>query len=146
MRVLLDAGVNIHEALRGAFLQSYVAGTLYIDDELIALYGACGHAFSTSCTPWVALTDRAALYPVTITKRARDFLKAVMLTKTDMRVALLMGDETAHRFAIFLGFMPSGMEGEVISKSGRKTVLEALNEHGERFPIGRGFATMLEAH
>lgn len=121
-------GINVHHALRDAFHASYVKHACTIDGELAALGGVTGSALSPFGIVWLALTEHGARFPVAIVKQARRMLDELATNKIELNTTVLDEDETAQRFAAFLGFHVSDEEPgrRAYSKWARRQLLEFM--------------------
>lgn len=139
-------GLNSHQELFDRFGQSTVRRALLIDGRIEALGGVTGSALSGEGYVWLALSARAARYPLALMHRVREQLDLVMQTRSVLVTTVLDGDEAAKRFAVFLGFVPAGDEAAqpAASRAGRRVLAARLERDPDtRVAIGSGAAVAL---
>lgn len=139
-------GVDSHRELFERFGQSTVRRALLIDDRLEALGGVTGSALSGEGYVWLALSARAARFPLALLRIVRAQLDLVMQTRSVLVTTVLDGDEAAKRFAIFLGFVPAGdeMAQPAASRAGRRVLGARLAQDPDtRVALGSGAAIAL---
>lgn len=142
-------GVDVHRALRTAFDSSYLRRVCMIDGELAALGGVTGSPISPVGVVWVALTEHGARHPLTIVKEARRALDEIAANKLELITTVLDDDETAQRFAVFLGFHVSdeGPGRRSYSKWGRRQLLDFMRRNPDsRMTHGNGFVYRMGYH
>lgn len=149
-RVATDRlGVNGHRELHTIFDQTPYARAIFADDRLIALGGIAGDLASPFGFVWIAVTDEAKRYPLAIVKEAKRVLDEGMRTKHELATTIIGGDETAKRFAVFLGFHVAhgGPGQQAYSRFGRRDLVRYLDSEPEvRIPVGNGFAIAMGYH
>lgn len=92
-------------------MASSFARAWLIDGELAGLGGVVGQTLSSSGYVWLALSENAKKYPIAVIKEARRQIAGLMETKTRLTAKLLPNDRDARKFALLLGFRPSGDDG-----------------------------------
>lgn len=147
-RAVAQLGVNGHKELRDRFDSSAFRRIWTIDGRLGALGGVTGSLLDPSGYVWLAMSWDAARYPMQIVREARKQLASLSIVKRNLATTILDGDETALRFAVFLGFRPATSGAPAQSKEGRKHLIrEATHDPDLRIPIGNGFSVaMLYQH
>lgn len=101
-------GVHGHRELRQAFETSTFKRSWFADGDLCGLGGVTGTALSSSGLIWLALAQGATRYPVEIIKEAKRQIAGVLETKRELVTTVIAGDQTAMRFAGFIGFHVMG--------------------------------------
>jgi hypothetical protein len=101
-------GLNAHRELRAEFDRSYFRRTALVDGRVAAMWGVSGTKLSSTGYAWLALSQEATKHRVEIVRRTRRELDDIMQSKVVIQARILPGDETARRFARFLGFRPAG--------------------------------------
>lgn len=136
-------GVDSHRELSERFAASAWRRAWLADGELAALAGVTGSALSAQGFVWLALTDRAARYPLAIVREAKRQLDDLMATRRLLVTSILDGDLAARRFAIFLGFTLAAEEDAqpAASRAGRRILAQrAAAEPESRVDLGQGSA------
>lgn len=139
-------GLDSHRELSDRFGQSAFRRALLIDGHLEALGGVTGSLLSGEGYVWLALSQKAMQYPLTVIKQARQQLAAVMQTKRTLITSILDGDDAAKRFAIFLGFVPADLDDAIsaFSRLGRRDMLRRLETNEDaRISMGSGSAVVM---
>lgn len=139
-------GLDSHRELFDRFGQSTLRRALLIDGRLEALGGVTGSALSGEGYVWLALSAKAARYPLVLVREARRQLEMAMQTRSVLVTTVLDGDEAAKRFAIFLGFVPAGdaQAMPAASRAGRRVLAATLaTDPDTRVAIGSGAAVAL---
>lgn len=143
---MLRLGVDSHRELFDRFGQSSYRRALLIDGRLEALGGVTGSALSDEGYVWLALSKKAARYPLALIHETRRQLDRVMQTRSVLVTTVLEGDAAAQRFAIFLGFVPASdaMAQPAASRAGRRVLAARLEQDSEaRIALGHGTAVAL---
>lgn len=99
-------GVNTHRELRAAFDESCFRRACIVDGKVIALWGVVSPEISAYGIVWLAVAQAIRKYPIALIKEVRHQLAEMMLVKRFLICTVLDNDETAKRFAAFLGFVP----------------------------------------
>jgi hypothetical protein len=137
------AGLDPHHELRDRFYDSLFCRSWLIDGQIEAMGGVSGPNVAAIGYVWLALSEKAMAYPLAVVREAQRQLDDLMVTKRQLVTMLLNGDDTARRFAVFLGFVPSsgepGMTG--YTRAGRRHVAKFLADMPDiRIPMGNSFA------
>lgn len=109
-------GQDPRKSLQRAFIGSHYSRTAIVGIEPIAMWGIQGPVLSDSAIAWLALSDKAAKWPLAIVRRARQELAQMQDRVDKIYATILLGDERAMLFAKTLGFqacdgdVPSGMK------------------------------------
>ena len=124
MREFLLLNVDVHRQLNIIYNNSYYRRAWTIDGKLAGLGGVEGSTMSPTGLIWLALSQRAMRYPVAVVKEARRQLAEISATKKVLETTVIAGDETAQRFALYLGFSArgEGPNGRACSRDGRRDV------------------------
>lgn len=104
-RAVLGLGCHAHRELSGVFELSFFRRAFLVDGRLVALGGVIGSLLSTTGFVWLAVSEGAARHKVAIVREARRQLAQLAQVKRTLVTSLLPGDETAKRFAAYLGFV-----------------------------------------
>ena len=102
--LLEKAGTNAHRTLRDSFDNSSYRRMLLIDGKVGILGGVVGPAISSTGYLWVAISDEAKKYPVTLVRVIKREMAVIASTRLELTALVIFGDEKAQRFATFLGF------------------------------------------
>lgn len=105
---LAAVGLSVHRELRSAFEISTFSRAWLIDGKLAALGGVIGASLASSGFVWLAMTDTVRGHTLAAVREAKKQISALMLTKASLKSKLIPGDDAARKFALFLGFRPSG--------------------------------------
>jgi hypothetical protein len=139
-KALAMLGIPCHAQLRSMFDDSSYRRACEVDGKLIALWGVSGPALAYYGVVWLALAGEIKKYPIALIKEVRRQLDEIMQIKRLLICTLLEDDEASHRFAIFLGFVPTVGEAYVLpaeTRFGRLEVARQLKE-AELIPAGTG--------
>lgn len=139
-------GIDSHRELRDKFDLSSFRRAWLIDGSLAGLGGVTGARLAAEGFVWLALSNAAMKYPIAIAKEARQQLDEIMETKRELVTTILDGDESSKRFAAFLGLFPADAypySPQVMSRYGRKQILEAFKQTESRIAFGRGVSTVV---
>ena len=137
-------GFDTHRELTARFDESPFRRAWTINGRLAGLGGIVGSAISETGQLWLALSDEARKYPVEVVKESRRQLAEIMQTKRCLLTTVLDSDESAKRFAIFLGFVPwNGGYKSAVSRDGRRSIFASLNDGEARIPVGNGSAVLM---
>lgn len=140
---VLMLGLDTHRELRAAFDNSGFRRAWLLDGRLAGLGGVIGPLLAPTGAVWLALTEEATLWPLAIVREARRQLEEISKFKHGLTTWMLDGDETARRFALFLGFHAPG-DCAAVSRIGRRDVLQAMTaDRLPRIRVGRGSAVGL---
>ncbi len=145
LRSVVAIGLNAHREIRNAFETSGYRKAWLIDGELAGLGGVTGHLLENVGMVWLALSRKATRYPVAVVKEARRQLEQIMAIKDMVYTLVLDGDESARRFAVFLGFQAmdeDGLHPVALSRPGRRTAMTKL-ANAARFDVGDGSAVAM---
>lgn len=147
-RAVAQLGINGHQELRNRFDASAFRRIWTIDGRLSALGGVTGSLLDATGYVWLAMSWEAARYPIQIVREARKQLALLSISKRNLATTILDGDETALRFAVFLGFRPATGGAPAQSKEGRRHLIREASADPElRIPIGSGSSiAMLYQH
>lgn len=66
--------------------------------------GITGSRLSTQGVAWLVLAEEFINHPIMIVGHAKRLLKQEMRTRSELAATILLGDEAALRFAVYLGF------------------------------------------
>lgn len=146
---LVATGLNVHRELRRSFETSCYRRSLLIGDRLAGMWGVTGTVLAPFGFLWLLLSDEATRYPKAVVQIARRELATIMLSKTEVVTTVLGGDETALRFAIFLGFhvQHSGRGQRARSRWSRRDFFAYLaNSPEHRTPVRGTFVIRLGYH
>lgn len=126
-RGLISLGVNIHRELRIARQNSQYAKAAYIDDHLAVIWGLMGSPMAPIGMVWMATSQWAMQHPRLIVREARRQLEIMSEHKAFLETTVIADDETAQRFACFLGFQPAdGKHHRAYTRNGRKAMVRYL--------------------
>lgn len=145
-KAVAQLGLDSHRELFDRFGQSCYRRALLIDGKLEALGGVTGSALSGEGYVWLALSAKAARYPLLLVREARRHLDLVMQTRSVLVTTVLDGDHAAQRFAIFLGFVLAHDETAqpAASRAGRRVLADrAAIDPEARIDLGAGSAVVL---
>lgn len=118
-------GFDSHHELRRKFDDSCFRRAWLIDGRLGAIGGVAGTQMASDGDIWLAFSKAATRYPVQIVKEARRQLAEIMTVKRTLHTMIIEDDEASRRFAIFLGFVPTGSgESAATSRFGRRMLTE----------------------
>ena len=140
---------NLHADLQARYFESAFCRSLFIDDRLAAMGGVIGPELATAGYVWVALSQEATKYPLSITKEAKRQLAIIMNTRRELITTVMGGDDDALRFAVFLGFHVSQGDGgdEAFSKEGRVRLTNYIKNNADlRIPVHDGFVIRMGYH
>ncbi len=139
-------GLDSHRELADRFGQSAFRRALLIDGHLEALGGVTGSLLSSEGYVWLALSARAARFPLALVRHARNQLDEIMVTKRVLVTSVLDDDMAAKRFAVYLGFVLADDDGAepAVSRHGRRLLgCRIEGDHEARIPLGNGSAVAL---
>jgi hypothetical protein len=109
---LMRREVPIHRELRVMFNQSFYKRAAFVDGHLCAVWGAEGSMMSSTANVWLALSQYAVKFPITVLRVARRELQHLGRFKPEIITTVIPQDEAAHRLVAFLGFeSPDGFGG-----------------------------------
>lgn len=109
---LMRRDVPIHRELRAMFARSFYTRAAFIDGHLAAMWGAEGSMIGSEAFLWLALSQYALRYPVTVLRHARREIELLASTRQTLVTTVIPEDEPALRLATFLGFeSPDGFGG-----------------------------------
>lgn len=140
-------GVDSHKELRARFDASSFRRAWMIDGKLAGLGGVTGTNLSRRGYVWLALTNDALNYPMTIVREARRQMGDIMGTKREVLTTILDGDDASKRFAIFLGFVviDGAWLEAATSKTARRELMTLFEKTPEaRVPIGTGYGVAMK--
>ena len=128
---IAKTGLNTHRELRAAFDESCIRRACIVDGKVIAIGGVVAPEASAYGIVWLAVAQDFRKYRIALIKEARRQLDDVMLVKRFLICTVLDHDETAKRFAAFMGFVPE-VDGHydlpAETRFGRKEVARKLAE------------------
>jgi hypothetical protein len=139
-------GIDSHRELREKFDLSSFRRSWFIDGDLAGLGGVTGDRLSASGFIWLALSNKAMKYPISIVREARRQLEEIMEVKRELVTTIIDGDESSKRFAAFLGLFPAdayAYSPSVASRYGRRQILSAFERTESRMVYGRGVCTIV---
>jgi hypothetical protein len=145
-QVIAKIGLNSHSQLRACFDASAFRRAWMIDGRLAALGGVMSSALASTGMIWLAVSNEASRYPMAMVKEARKQIDEIMQVKRFLCTTIIDGDEASKRFAIFLGFVPSGFEMTLAASSryGRRDLARQFEINQDaRIPIGTGYAVTM---
>ncbi len=144
-RAVAMIGVDAHRALRDAFEQSFFRRAWLIDHKLAGLGGVTGTSLDGEAQVWLALSQAAMRYPVEIVREARRQLDQIMVLKRRLITSIVAGDQTAQRFAVFVGFVPLAVDGvsRAESRYGRRMLYQMMDAPELRVQTGRSYSVPL---
>ena len=99
-----ETGMNIHHGIATQFDMSAYRKTLLIDGQVAAVGGVVATLASFEGHPWLALSEGATHFPVTVCREARRHMAQILAHWGHLSVVFFDADATALRFARFLGF------------------------------------------
>lgn len=146
---LARVGRDAHKELRSTFDESCIRRAWFIDGELAAVGGVTGSAASAMGYAWLALSEKATHYPVAILKEVQRQLAAIMVTKRELALTIIGGDEAAKRLAVFLGFHveDEGPGAPAFTRMGRRSLARHIDTLPDRrIPIGGGYVIGMGYH
>ena len=102
--ILASGGVSAHRELVWVFGQSSFRRSVFCEGKIVAMGGITGSQLSTQGVAWLVLAEEFRNHPVTVVRHAKRLLKQEMRTRSELAVTILLEDDAAWRFAIYLGF------------------------------------------
>lgn len=148
-KALALVGVDTHRELRASFDDSYFRKAWLIDGKLAGLGGVRGTSLSPFGFVWLALSAEALKYPLEIVREARWQMRFIMTTKMEIYTTLIDHDETARRFAVFMGFhvAEEGEGARAHTRGGRRALVRYIEEdHPQRVPFGDSHVVAMGYH
>lgn len=142
-------GEDAHREFRTVFDDSAFKKALLIDGRLAAVGGVHGTLAESTGYAWIAISQGATKYPLTLVREVRRQLELLGAMKQELATTIIGGDEAAKRFAIFLGFHVEhgGMGEPAFSKPGRKRLSEHLDTTPDiRIPWKKGYVIPMGFH
>jgi len=86
------------------FSQSSFRQSVFSKGKIVAMGGITGSWLATHGVAWLVLAKEFSNYPVTVVRHALRLLKREMRTRSELAATILLEDEAALRFAVYLGF------------------------------------------
>lgn len=108
LNAVLALGINPHRELRHCFDVSSFRRAWLIDGKLAAIGGVTGPVASSHGYVWLAFTNEALRFRCEIVREATRQLDAITMVKRELMTSIIEADQTAKRFAEFLGFEDRG--------------------------------------
>ena len=102
--ILASGGIDAHRELAMMFSQSSFRRSVFFEGKIVAMGGITGSRLAPHGVAWLVLAEEFRNYPVTIVRHALRLLKQEMRTRSELAVTILLEDDAALRFAIYLGF------------------------------------------
>jgi hypothetical protein len=102
--ILESGGLSPYRELMLMFGQSSFCRSAFFDGRIVAMGGITGSILATHSVAWLVLAEEFRNRPVTIVQHARRFLKQQMQTRSALAATILLEDDAALRFAVYLGF------------------------------------------
>ena len=134
-------GVRIHYAFRVARHTSYYSRTIFIDDHVAGIWGIMGSPMELDGQVWLAMSQYAMRFPLFVARLARAELEVMRQGKYFLTTTVAADDETAQRFACFMGFQPADPQGPAKARSRRERnamVKYLQTTPGLMVPCGQG--------
>jgi len=103
------APAQAHRMLRELFDQSAVATAVYLEDELVGIYGITGLIASGKGFVWAAFSESCARHPLTFVRQAKAELAKMLETRYEIETTIIKGDVMSMRLASRLGFEWKGV-------------------------------------
>lgn len=126
--VTAKLGLDTHRELRDRFDASGFRRAWMIDGKLAGLGGVVGSRLAYEGFLWLAFTQAATRYKIELVKEMRRQLAIIGLTTRRLSTVVMDGDETAMRFAIFMGFVPyEEKESPAVSRFGRRGMMQIID-------------------
>jgi len=97
-------GIRPRAGLRRLMDDSAYCRAALVDGRPIALWGVMGSDIASSGEAWFSLTEHGRRQRKAIVRHAREELRAMLATKSELFSSILCSDARAKRFAEFLGF------------------------------------------
>ena len=97
-------GFDAHEEISKCFDETLEPKALMIDGRLAAVGGWIAPMVSPHALVWVTIADWATRYKIVLVKEARRQIAVAAKTHPQLFAPMLAADESALRFAAFLGF------------------------------------------
>ena len=147
--ILASGGVSAHRELVWVFGQSSFRRSVFFEGEIVAMGGITGSWLATHGVAWLVLAEEFRNHPVTIVRHAVRLLKQEMRTRSELAATVLLGDEAALNFAVYLGFHVShDDEGEpATDRASRKRLAHYVeNKVDIRIPAGPLFVIPMGVH
>jgi hypothetical protein len=102
--ILASGGIDAHRELVMMFGQSSFRRSVFSDGKIVAMGGITGSWLATHGVAWLVLAEEFRNYPVTVVRHALRLLKQEMRTRSELAATILLDDDAALRFAVYLGF------------------------------------------
>ena len=103
-----EAGMDIRRRLVDLVGASPFARACLIEGRIVAMWGLAGTLLSPTGQVWLAVSPEAATYPRALLKEVRAQLIEMVRLKPEITTTVHTLDDTAIRFAEFLGFASQG--------------------------------------
>jgi hypothetical protein len=102
--ILASGGIDAHRELVMMFSQSSFRRSVFSKGRIVAMGGITGSWLATHGVAWLVLAEEFRNYPVTVVRHALRLLKQEMQTRSELAATILLEDDAALRFAVYLGF------------------------------------------
>lgn len=100
-------GVHLHRAIKEKFVESYYCRTAFVDGHIAGMWGLCGSSLASDGMVWLVVAQHIIKHRRKIVEVARAELALMARGKVSLGTTVIPEDETARRFAAFLGFVPA---------------------------------------
>ena len=97
-------GFDVHRELKNAFDRATIKKAWLVDGRLIALGGMETTLMSSDATVWLALSEEAKKYPLSLMRMLKREIEIASGMKRALSTVLIRADAPSLRFAEFLGF------------------------------------------
>ena len=98
-------------------MRSPIAAIALINGEPEAMWGFQCSPLGDEAFAWLVISDAVTRLPKVIVKEARYHIALIAERYSELAVTVLPDDETAIRFAVFLGFHDNHDEGKMTHKA-----------------------------
>ena len=116
-------GADAHRELVGAFDRSSWRKAWMIDGHLAGLGGVQSSLAASEGIIWLAVTQNACRFPVSMVRTARQQIAEIMQTRRKIVTTIFQSDSASKRFAIHLGFE---ICGDAIEQNGQRLIPVSL--------------------
>ncbi len=118
-----NAGILAHRALWRVWRRSMMAKTVFVDDEIVAMFGCVGIFLGRKGKPWFIASPYVEDYPMKLAFRYRSELRKMLKYFPVLEDWIQIQDEKTIRFMEILGFVFAEPE-----KIGNVTFMKATLE------------------
>lgn len=138
------AGYDPRRALHRTMRQSHHCRTALIDGRPVAMWGVVGALLAERASVWLVMAEGVTSMPRSIVREAEAQLAEIRRHYSEIVVTILPEDETALRFAIYLGFRDRHDGND---RRDRKAVERRIRTNPKnRVPLADGYVIALGYH